>query len=254
MGVICYVLLAGYPPFYDEDQKRLFRKIKEGKYHFHEDYWGNISPAAMDMIRKMLCVNQNERWSAQQLLSHAWITAGDEELLAKDLTKSIEAMKKFNAKMRFKAVAKAIMATKRMQNAFKTKAKSTTSSLSSLLTASDSAQPPDEGSDMDMLTGGMGHSTAIGLTSETPTTGNLGGVATSELKGITDRVMASSLSTQIEATEVLSKPIEAMVVDASSACKPMKAKNKNKHQIRVNLESTGDSASDDESYLKACID
>jgi serine/threonine protein kinase len=31
MGVICYVLLAGYPPFYDEDQKKLFRKIKEGR-------------------------------------------------------------------------------------------------------------------------------------------------------------------------------------------------------------------------------
>jgi serine/threonine protein kinase len=31
MGVICYVLLAGYPPFYDEDQKRLFKKIKEGR-------------------------------------------------------------------------------------------------------------------------------------------------------------------------------------------------------------------------------
>ena len=44
MGVICYVLLAGYPPFYDEDQKRLFKKIKEGRYHFHEDYWSNTSP------------------------------------------------------------------------------------------------------------------------------------------------------------------------------------------------------------------
>lgn len=77
----------------------------------------------MDMIRKMLCVNQNDRWTARQLLSHAWITAGDEELQAKDLSKSIEAMKKYKAKMRFKAVAKAIMATKRMQNAFKVRPK-----------------------------------------------------------------------------------------------------------------------------------
>jgi serine/threonine protein kinase len=123
MGVICYVLLAGYPPFYDEDQKKLFRKIKEGKYHFHQDYWGSTSPDAMDMIRRMLCVNQKERWSAKQLLSHPWITAGDAELQAKDLTKSIEAMKKFKAKMRFKAVAKAIMATRRMQNAFKGRSK-----------------------------------------------------------------------------------------------------------------------------------
>ena len=61
MGVICYVLLAGYPPFYDEDQKKLFKKIKEGKYHFHQDYWSAISPDAMDMIRKMLCVSQTDR-------------------------------------------------------------------------------------------------------------------------------------------------------------------------------------------------
>ena len=61
MGVICYVLLAGYPPFYDEDQKKLFRKIKDGKYHFHHDYWCNTSPDAIDMIKKMLCVSQQDR-------------------------------------------------------------------------------------------------------------------------------------------------------------------------------------------------
>lgn len=111
---MCYVLLVGYPPFYDEDQKKLFKKIKEGRYRFHADYWGSISPAATDMIRKMLCVNQSERWSAKQLLEHAWIVTDDDELLAKDLTKSILAMRKFKAKMRFKAAAKAIIATKRM--------------------------------------------------------------------------------------------------------------------------------------------
>jgi serine/threonine protein kinase len=138
MGVICYVLLAGYPPFYDEDQKKLFRKIKEGKYHFHQDYWASTSPDAMDMIRKMLCVNQRERWSATQLLSHPWITAGDAELQAKDLTKSLEAMKKFKAKMRFKAVAKAIMATRRMQNAFKGRAKGPSTDGSSCILGSQS--------------------------------------------------------------------------------------------------------------------
>jgi serine/threonine protein kinase len=115
MGVITYVLLAGYPPFYDEDQKKLFKKIKEGKYHFHEDYWGNTSPEAMDLIRKMLCVNQKDRWSAQQLLTHPWITAGAEQLAQKDLAKSIEALKKFKAKMRFKAAANAIIMTNRMK-------------------------------------------------------------------------------------------------------------------------------------------
>jgi serine/threonine protein kinase len=119
MGVICYVLLAGYPPFYDEDQKKLFKKIKEGKYHFHQDYWSATSPDAIDMIKKMLCVNQQERWTARQLLSHAWITAGDEALAAKDLSKSIESLRKYKAKMRFKAVTNAIIMTNRMKGAFK---------------------------------------------------------------------------------------------------------------------------------------
>ena len=43
MGVICYVLLAGYPPFYDEDQKRLFKKIKEGRLAISSIFFGLIS-------------------------------------------------------------------------------------------------------------------------------------------------------------------------------------------------------------------
>jgi serine/threonine protein kinase len=114
MGVICYVLLAGYPPFYDEDQKRLFKKIKEGRYHFHEDYWGNTSPEAINMIQMMLCVDQTKRWTAEQLLKHPWITMGDETLEAKDLTNSIVVMKKFNARRRLRAAADAVIMANRM--------------------------------------------------------------------------------------------------------------------------------------------
>ena len=41
-GVVLFILLAGYPPFFDEDQRRLFRKIQDCKYHFHESYWKHI--------------------------------------------------------------------------------------------------------------------------------------------------------------------------------------------------------------------
>lgn len=118
MGVICYVLLAGYPPFYDEDQKRLFKKIKEGRYHFHEDYWSEKSPEAIDMIRKMLCVDQSKRWTAEQLLGHPWIVLNDDSLLNKDLTESITVMKKFNARRRLRAAADAVIMANRMKNMF----------------------------------------------------------------------------------------------------------------------------------------
>mmetsp|Transcript_1485 Transcript_1485/g.2443 ORF Transcript_1485/g.2443 Transcript_1485/m.2443 type:complete len:292 (-) Transcript_1485:308-1183(-) len=115
MGVICYVLLAGYPPFYDEDQKRLFKKIKEGRYHFHEDYWGNTSAEAINLIQMMLCVDQRKRWTAEQLLKHPWITEGDEELANRDLSNSITVMRKFNARRRLKSAADAVILANRMQ-------------------------------------------------------------------------------------------------------------------------------------------
>lgn len=115
IGVIVYVLLAGYPPFYNEDQRKLFKTIKEGKYYFHEQYWEGVSADAKDMITKMLTVNQKQRWTADQLLAHPWIKKGDTELEKIDLKGSIVTMRKFNAKRRLKAAADAIIMTNRIR-------------------------------------------------------------------------------------------------------------------------------------------
>lgn len=32
VGVILYILLVGYPPFWDEDQHKLYQQIKAGAY------------------------------------------------------------------------------------------------------------------------------------------------------------------------------------------------------------------------------
>jgi serine/threonine protein kinase len=85
LGVICYVLLCGYPPFYDEHQKQMFAKIKKGKYDFDEKYWSNTSPEAIDMIQQMLCVDQSKRWTSAQLLDHPWMRMRDETLQTKGL-------------------------------------------------------------------------------------------------------------------------------------------------------------------------
>ena len=44
--MIIYILLGGYPPFHDENQTRLFRKIKSGNFKFHTEYWGSVSSEA----------------------------------------------------------------------------------------------------------------------------------------------------------------------------------------------------------------
>jgi serine/threonine protein kinase len=38
------------------------------RFIFHADYWCNTSDEAMDLIRKMLTVDQSKRWTAAQLL------------------------------------------------------------------------------------------------------------------------------------------------------------------------------------------
>lgn len=115
LGVIIYVLLVGYPPFYDDDQRKLFKKIKEARYYFHEDYWSGISEDAIDLIRKMLTLDQKERWTAAQLLQHAWITAKDEDLAARDISGAITEMKRFNALRKFRAAGNMIMSINRMK-------------------------------------------------------------------------------------------------------------------------------------------
>lgn len=73
IGVVLYILLAGFPPFYDEDNMVLFEKIKKGKYDFPTPPWDSLSNEAKDIIRHLLVVDPSKRWTCEQLLKHPWI-------------------------------------------------------------------------------------------------------------------------------------------------------------------------------------
>lgn len=73
IGVICYVLLCGFPPFYGETQKELFENIMSARYDFPDPEWSNISSEAKDFIKKILVVDPSKRYTAEQCLSDAWI-------------------------------------------------------------------------------------------------------------------------------------------------------------------------------------
>ena len=73
IGVITYILLGGYPPFHDDNQKILFQKIKNADYEFHEEYWCEVSEEAKDLIRHLLKVNPVERYTAEEALNHPWV-------------------------------------------------------------------------------------------------------------------------------------------------------------------------------------
>lgn len=73
IGVITYILLGGYPPFYDDNQKVLFEKIKKGEYSFHPEYWDAVSVEAKDLISRLLKVNPLERYTSEEALNHSWV-------------------------------------------------------------------------------------------------------------------------------------------------------------------------------------
>ena len=57
IGVVAFILLSGAPPFYDEDNFKLFDKIKTCDYTFDEKLWQNVSLEARDFITKIFVVD-----------------------------------------------------------------------------------------------------------------------------------------------------------------------------------------------------
>uniref|UniRef100_A0A224XSU3 Calcium/calmodulin-dependent protein kinase type 1 n=1 Tax=Panstrongylus lignarius TaxID=156445 RepID=A0A224XSU3_9HEMI len=74
IGVISYILLCGYPPFYDENDANLFAQILKGEFEFDSPYWDDISDYAKDFIRQLMCVDVSKRFSCRQALQHPWIS------------------------------------------------------------------------------------------------------------------------------------------------------------------------------------
>ncbi|XP_026215326.1 serine/threonine-protein kinase DCLK2a isoform X1 [Anabas testudineus] len=75
-GVITYILLCGFPPFRSDNnqQEDLFDQILLGRLDFPSPYWDNITDSAKELIGKMLQVNAETRYTAEDVLSHPWVT------------------------------------------------------------------------------------------------------------------------------------------------------------------------------------
>uniref|UniRef100_A0A5F9D715 Calcium/calmodulin-dependent protein kinase type 1B n=1 Tax=Oryctolagus cuniculus TaxID=9986 RepID=A0A5F9D715_RABIT len=84
LGVISYILLCGYPPFYDESDPELFSQILRASYEFDSPFWDDISESAKDFIRHLLERDPQKRFTCQQALQHLWISgdaASDRDIL-----------------------------------------------------------------------------------------------------------------------------------------------------------------------------
>ncbi|XP_062420263.1 serine/threonine-protein kinase DCLK2 isoform X3 [Pungitius pungitius] len=106
-GVITYILLCGFPPFRSENnlQEDLFEQILLGRLDFPSPYWDNITDSAKELIGKMLQVNAEARYTAQDILHHPWVTddAAVENNMKMEVTGKLKTH--FNAAPRYDSTA-----------------------------------------------------------------------------------------------------------------------------------------------------
>ncbi|KAI9282558.1 kinase-like domain-containing protein [Sporodiniella umbellata] len=76
IGCVLYTILCGFPPFYDESIRALTHKVAKGEYTFLSPWWDPISPAAKDLIRNLLNVDPEKRYTIEDFFRHPWVTKG----------------------------------------------------------------------------------------------------------------------------------------------------------------------------------
>ena len=86
VGVILYILLCGYPPFNGINDEEIIKKVKRGKFSTDEEEWADISADAIDLVRKLLDYNPDNRLSAKEALQHKWILEYSKIELDKNIT------------------------------------------------------------------------------------------------------------------------------------------------------------------------
>uniref|UniRef100_A0AAR2LA66 non-specific serine/threonine protein kinase n=1 Tax=Pygocentrus nattereri TaxID=42514 RepID=A0AAR2LA66_PYGNA len=77
LGVIMYILLCGYPPFYSNHglaiSPGMKRRIRMGQYEFPNPEWSEVSEEAKQLIRMLLKTEPTQRMTITEFMNHPWI-------------------------------------------------------------------------------------------------------------------------------------------------------------------------------------
>jgi len=114
LGVILYILLCGFPPFYHQNTNMLYKQIKKGEYDFPDPYWTDISDPAKQLVRGLLTVDPKKRMSATDVLAHPWIAGKAASAKAFDSSHT-NRLKLLQARRKLKRTVRTIMAVNKFK-------------------------------------------------------------------------------------------------------------------------------------------
>lgn len=118
VGVIAYILLCGFEPFYDErGDQAMFQRILKCDYEFVTPWWDDVSENAKDLVRKLIVLDPSKRLTAEECLKHPWVQ-GKAAKRDKMDQKFFDKLNEFNARRKLKGGMIGIMA---LTSAFKSK-------------------------------------------------------------------------------------------------------------------------------------
>mmetsp|Transcript_45608 Transcript_45608/g.52525 ORF Transcript_45608/g.52525 Transcript_45608/m.52525 type:complete len:475 (+) Transcript_45608:69-1493(+) len=102
-GVILYILMCGYPPFYGDTDPQILDAVRSGKFDFDSSEWDLVSQDAKAYISSMLVKDVSKRPSAEVCLHHSWVAELAPNALTANLSNSaISALKAYQASEKLK--------------------------------------------------------------------------------------------------------------------------------------------------------
>ncbi|XP_077318421.1 calcium/calmodulin-dependent protein kinase type IV [Lithobates pipiens] len=116
VGIITYILLCGFEPFYDErGDQYMFKRILNCDYDFVSPWWDDVSLNAKDLVKKLIVFDPKKRLTTHQALQHPWVTGKATNFAHMDNAQ--KKLQEFNARRKLKAAVKAVVASTRLGSA-----------------------------------------------------------------------------------------------------------------------------------------
>jgi len=109
LGVIAFILLAGYMPFSGSEQVQK-AKISAGEYTLKKERWSTVSEEALGFVQALLQVNPDKRLTAEQALEHPWIRQRHAQVQMDIDSSIVEGLRQFGQASKFRRCCMEMMA------------------------------------------------------------------------------------------------------------------------------------------------